>query len=1657
MACKINIRQTLEEQITKRAVELEGANLKIAQQKAKEINSSYNADVIKVFEGENNYTNKVVIDIPSELVDKYHAFFTNIETKEAANIQIEDTQRVGEEFTNDYMFQTNDVPTSKSSPETLSKIKEAAKKMGIDIQNLQDYLKGNPNVDIKGVNGLADLVQGVVAVAQGKEDATLTEEIVHIATSILEQTNPKLITELISKIDRFQIYKTILATYGKRKEYQLTNGKPDIRKIKKEVVDKLIVEIIINNSENKIDFPELLKEENISMVQQWWNAIKDYIKGIYKKTNIDIFNLVGEKILNENIGTVNDITSEGVFLQIKNPLVDKLYDKIIEMDSRLELNPETVTDKRHYTFDGVRVAKSVTEKTKESNKMPDRTPSQKLEDDQKRDWGIEGHSFMENYITNNLIDKDGYKRETLLNIPITSKLNTAIQKKLVDFAIELINSYAPGTRFIIERKVINTQEEGMLASTVDFKAIEPVVIKEKEDIRIDTLDWKFMSIDKTREEDVSWFKKKDWIPQMGEYNKIDRLYGATQAQLRKSRMIPFQVNYKYDTKGNLQYAASIEIGKLDSLTETNLYLLPVPTDDELKDNPAKSLILALEADYEKLQKLHVEPEQKIVKDIRLKELSKAIRVLRLKLDFTPLTNIGQKFLIDAKEAFKTFQDIDYKQLDDKVLDDKQRELTEFKIRAGKFAKIDETFLIIHPKETLSEEEKKTLNGYIDSKGNKIPGLVDIAVSTERMIAKITELQRLFIVQYAILKGYSTEENKEDILLPEKEIKGIFRYLSEEGMLNSSIMNFFTKLSLDTRSNTNINMGKLLTEFEKLILPLEERAKSMEKSAFDLFAKVKNGELHLIEKTDDKFKEELVKAKNEKNKQFLIDNLNMELYTKIAKETIENGIKEIDLTKYSSDEDENIRRKEYAKKQLVNSLEIWSDSFDGYNDHKNFSYLFNKARNTELRQSEDYKQMIKNKEAFAMWEFATALNERAIRAGYIPNGSLSFFALIEASMLNKLAATGNILTETKDLFQDFYTVRINEKNQYSSTDPDTNLPRLKIPKLFTRTDKELHQLSRDLTRVFPLWIKSLLEYERARNLEMTALTLTEVEKSKGHVVVDKNGDIEWEGTSPKIDLTSNKNADLMITKTNDEIYGQHEDNSSVGTVNLTSITNTLSKDKDKVNDKVVSIKKGFENMNSLTQNIAVGLRWLIAVPNYFGNHFQSFINNGEFYTYFGNYFPNHIKLITGINLSTIQKGLLDLIVPLNGDPYTEARRKIAWKQGYIKWLGTWTIQDAMQSTNYLPERNLQFTNALSFIDNAMIINGRIVNIPQYLRKQDEKRYAKDEQGNFIMSQEERKSYEKTFDDRIKELQESSSLDKIVKIEDDQIVIPGISDEELAKFRTTIVEWGRKLNGQMSQENKAGYRRDILLKSFAMFRNWIVKQVEVRAHEITYDTTLHEWRYGRARAFMKAYIQAANWNVFRMIDIINGTDKGLAILDDMLEQKKQEYYKKNGKELKITNEEFYNMMRQTLSNEMKELGLLLGLVVLMLAAKIAVPDDDDDLLTKNKYKYFLKVFIKVKNEIDFYYNPLSFTQMTKGSFLPALGTVASAWKAINTLGQEVYGTVTDNEELTNKNYPLKQFMNIIPGASQFGRDYAPLLFPEWSKEHGYVVTSQPRVQQ
>jgi hypothetical protein len=1527
-----------------------------------------------------------------------------------------------------------------SSPDVISKMKQAAKQMGISIQDLSDYAK-ETGMNVTSVDGVADLARGVVAVAIGREDQALTHEIVHIATAIIEQTNPMLMTKLISEIGKHPVYKRVFEQYKNNKYYQLPDGKPNIRKIKKEAVDTLIGEMIVDQNEGNQEFPTAKEKEERNLAQRLFDAVLDFIKSLYRKTNVDLFGETAQMIVTGNVGgTTADVVSGEVFLQLSNDMVDNIYNKVVDVDGRLVLVPKTAEDKRHYLFDGKRVALSVTEKVKGENHN-ERSEFDKKQDEYKQEWGLAGHGFIENVLVNDLIDKDGYAKAEFTETAIDTPLNSTIQSGIRSYLKELVRSYAPGTRFLIERKAVNEKTKGMIASTIDLIAIEPVIKDDgAKDIKVDIYDWKFTNFDKTLNEDIPFYKQNEWKAQMGEYTKMLYNYGVKPNQLRRARMIPFVANYDRAIRGDKDsklILKSLEIGKFDNVKETNLYLLPVALDTESTNKKkVDELVASLRDQWSKLYKKPVSPEERFLKNIQLNEMSKAIRSLHMKIDFAPLYNVASTFMDRAKKAFEDFENIDYAKLTQEDIANKLGELLEFKASAEKFSKLDDTYLSVVPRDKMNEQEKKVFEG-----------LQKVSDSTERMMSRIDELQRDFVVQYALKQGFTTEKTKESIVEAEREIEFLAKTFLEGTKLSPKIIRLASNAILKSSSIVALKTNELMAEYTPLVLALEKEAAAQGKSAFDMIGKIDGDELVLFKKIDKSFWNEISKAKESGDKRFFLENMDREEYDRLAKEAIDRGVKELTITKFSSDPERDDDIREYRIKKLRDSLDINRPTFNGYKGYQ-FAYIFNRTMKEENHYSEDYKKLLKNPAALKMWEFYTKLNQKAREMGYIDRRGLSFFPLVEATIIDKFAQTKDVAFQTKDLFRDYYTVRDYEDLAFSKVDPETGRLKKGIPKYYTRTSRAVEQLSKDLTKVGSLWIKSLMEYEARQGMENTLLTLHSVEQSKGHIIVDENNDIVYDATGdPRVDESSNKNAGVLEKIIDDWLYGLNENLESIGNVALGKVTEVVG-DKEQREKRKLSIKKAMESSNALTQALAVGLKLAVAIPNYIGVNMHAFINAGGFYR-FREFQKRNAQVTSGVGLSTVDKALIDTIVPINEDISQEEQRRLAKKQGYLKYLSSWSLIDIAMVTNSFPERKLQFANALAFNDNSMVEDGKIVNIRQYLR-------AKDRETKYKMSAEERRNLERTFEDRVKELQETKSLSKIAKIEDDKLVIPGVDQEEIAKYRVSVIEYSRKLNGQMSRDNRADYRRDTILKSFMMFRNWIPKMISERTMDIQKNQELDEWEYGRARVFFKTLFRLGLRNIGKMQDIIAGNEEGIRIMNEILQEKRIAYKEKTGKDLEITDEEFYDLMRQELSREARELGLLLSITLVVLGAMSAIPPEDEDPATANKYKFYIKVLSKARDELSFYYNPLSFESVTKGSVVPSLGIGIKIQKIFTDLERETRGQLTGDEALMEKAHPIKRFLDIIPGPSQFQQEILPIISPELAKDLGIRVTAEPRRQ-
>jgi hypothetical protein len=223
------------------------------------------------------------------------------------------------------------------------------------------------------------------------------------------------------------------------------------------------------------------------------------------------------------------------------------------------------------------------------------------------------------------------------------------------------------------------------------------------------------------------------------------------------------------------------------------------------------------------------------------------------------------------------------------------------------------------------------------------------------------------------------------------------------------------------------------------------------------------------------------------------------------------------------------------KNIRNSIDINRKDFHGYDDYL-FNHIFRQVVKTENHLSEDYKRMSQSKAALDAWNFFTALNERAKGTGYIDKQGMSFFPLVEASIIDKFKQTNNYGTEIKDFFKDLYSVKEFEEQFYSKKDEQTGEVKKVIPKYFTsKGNIATEKLSTDLNKVGALWIKSLMDYESRQSIENTLLTIQAVESAKGSLIVNEQGDLVNEGGKFVVNKTVNKNANIMDAILNDALY------------------------------------------------------------------------------------------------------------------------------------------------------------------------------------------------------------------------------------------------------------------------------------------------------------------------------------------------------------------------------------------------------------------------------------------------------------------------------------------------------------------------------------------
>lgn len=1343
--------------------------------------------------------------------------------------------------------------------------------------------------------------------------------------------------------------------------------------------------------------------------------------------------------------------------RIEDALTQKLQDFTIKKIPTIRKDvggEEEPSNKYIKTIAGVisDVLKRVTDVAKEQVKklyrgkdyLNNRTDEQKRDDKSKAMNGDSIHKDAEEIsnaalnpdgtvMTRDRVNLSGYKPATL------PAVYNALKNYLLgddNGSVGLLYTYPVGTKFKIEQIVYDDKKDE--AGTLDFLALMP-------DGKMEIIDWKSMGFNLARNPDIPQNKRQQHQFQLNEYRQIlVKAYGVKYQDIT-ARTIPIHVQYRMksvkDSEGKritVPKMVGITIGKVNVKDETESYLLGVVPDDQTSGNAeVDSLVLSLRSWYKKLYERRITPEEKEMRDSEAATLSTAIRNLQVAQNFDPIVNQAALFEANATKILAKYTQLSKKPISDLSRDTLNEALAELKsiiYVAEKYANLDDVFLSAYP-EDLSEKQQKTFNA-----------IKNVTYAAKAKRGALFNLLTEFAVNIA------ENEGVRDINMAERELQGFikdFRALGEQS--NKALQTWFS-LFTKAKGKAKIRTQETLDTYSKVYTDFVNWSGG--KTGKELLATISQKDNHeLIDEVSGDMWSSLNKAKANNDKKWVEDNVDRAEYNRLYKESYAKKKTWVEDDIYNGDEEEVARQK---NARLVAFNEIYS--LDSPNFYGFDNWIVKKTLKRDAWETPEYKALKRseNAPALAMWKFIRSINGRAMKSGYLPSRrSLQFLPFMKASALQRVFGSDEGMWKAMmGSAKDKLTVQIDDEFDNSRKDPETGEQKRTIPKPFT-TDisletkdgkKDYSQISHDINKIIPAYIKSVIEYEAHSDLEDIAETLIMLEQSKKHLEINKQGDIVMKNGVPEKFAGNERNTQVLQSYVDSQLY---RSNLSAGIGD--KFLNIMSGGDE---NKKLSAMKTIQAANKLTQLKALAIKLSIGIPNAFGSNLQGLINSGRFYK--GRDFgSSEIKVIGSYFRSpegNIELGLLDYFQLLPDELLKHTERKNA--QGLFEKIKYWSMSDLLMTNLSIPDNIIHLANGRAFIENTMVEGGKLVNIREYLRSLPEWKTRYD---RAITSPEQMKQIEKEFEPKVKLLQQTRALKKVAIINaKGYLEIPGIKrdSDDVAKYRSYMIQTGNNITGKMSDESKRLYTDDIIKRSFMMFKNWIVPLGEIRFSEFKYNKSLDKWDYGRTRLFWKTAAHLGIKNIARIKDIVTATPKGIKIMDEILQRKKDDYFKKHGAELTITEQEWYDLMRGEIKRALRDASYALSLISMVLWAHIAAPPPDSDEQTQNLFKLLAKNINKSADELWFYYNPTSFDSIVRGTVLPSIGVLTDAEKVIEHTAKWVGGVAFENQKWIDAAHPTKALLNMFPISSQFASEFLPAFYPDVAKELGIRVNPQSR---
>jgi len=620
-----------------------------------------------------------------------------------------------------------------------------------------------------------------------------------------------------------------------------------------------------------------------------------------------------------------------------------------------------------------------------------------------------------------------------------------------------------------------------------------------------------------------------------------------------------------------------------------------------------------------------------------------------------------------------------------------------------------------------------------------------------------------------------------------------------------------------------------------------------------------------------------------------------------------------------------------------------------------------------------------------------------------------------------------------------------------------------------------ELSMELFKNMILYINHVNRYSYLKDIEGQVQALKTTQKFKKNYITG-NQDMIARGPGGELQTTSGDmtNVNILDSFIKSGLYDQKYTEGGVDIAipnvlkGVKRIVNTVSRslvNKDlfsiEESPDSFSLQRSMDFLNRYIQMKALGGEFISGAVNSFGTTIQLSAQSGVYFST-----REVMKKQYQIARNTYKNDedkqmfvqLVDKFMPLKDDPTYDKLRKAG-----LTGLTRVNTSDLLFMFFRFPEQVAEKAVFATLLDNTMVIDGKLVNIKDYVRKKYPNRYTS---GNL-------RETEKIINAEIKELKDTKSISATKKLENGKVVIPGLdlnNIKELQKLTSLTRAISRSATGGQTEYDTNLANQNVWMRSAMVFKNWIPKLAGTRfaefrkvtdglSVEIGEDglTTGEKYDIGRIRLFFGVLGSSIINQSNDIYNIMVGNDKGIERLDQMFLKYQENLMNKRGETLNLSKEEFYDLIRTNLRNEIKELAVMLSLMGVVFAMGMIAPDDDEDKASKNMYRFAQRTVDRFLSELLFFYNPGEMTQTLSGG-IPAVGIFKDISRFTSHFTKEITGLDYSNplrstEEVRKNAQPIKNAMKLFPISKSFV-NYFAIFDEEFAKEFDVTIQKTSR---